>query len=178
MLLSVTLVLKKNLKDSQLKLHYLRATAISILFGAGWAIGISKPMTEDITRVILDLLFLMTVGVLGVVVFTTFCVASKVVRNVWRACLCSSEKEQFPDKKNDFPKVIEKPQELQKPTLEFREFSLDLDAGSLRHEEVMVIDNQFATEDLSAATLSDIPPVVLDQSADIDPPDPDEETQL
>ena len=61
-----------------------------------------------------------------------------------------------------------------KPTLEFREmqkFSLDLDAGSLQHEEVMVINNQCANEDLSAATLSDIPPVVLDQSADIDPPE-------
>ena len=178
MLLSVTLVLRKNLKDSQLKLHYLRATTVSILFGAGWAIGLAKPVTEGITGVILDLLFLMTVGVLGVVVFTTLCVASKVVRNVWRACLCSSKKEQFPDKKNDFPKEIEKPQELQKPTLEFREFNLDLDAGSLQHEEVKVIDNQFTTEDLSAATLSDIPPVVLDQSADIDPPDPDKETQL
>lgn len=186
MLLTVIIMTGKIINRSQMKLHYVRTTALSLIFGIGWAVGLAKPNAEGIAGVVLDVMFLLTIGLLGVVLFLLSCVASSSVRSVWRDKLTNKTES----KQADSPGDISMQKQTQKSVLKFKE-PVELECTvSITSEEIVFNPSFDEHTDLPVAKS---PPPDSDKihlnekasieslpidSTEIDLPDPDEETQL
>ena len=172
-----------------MKLHYVRTTALSLVFGIGWAVGLAKHGTEGVTGVILDVLFLLTIGLLGVVLFLSSCVASSSVRSVWQEYLHKQS-----DTKQETPSNISMSRQTQKSVLQFKE-PVELQCTvSITSEEIVF--NPSTLDENTDLPVAKSPPPDSDEihpkldadvsvlkslpidSTEIDLPDPNEETQL
>ena len=141
MLVTVGISIRNIIKKSQKKLHYIRTTTVSAVFGIGWAVGLARPATEHAGGVILDVLFLVTVGLLGVVLFVTSCLISSQIRAIWKNHFCKSclhTRKPNDDKCDKIPMSLS----TQKPVLKFREDSVPPLPVVLK--SVVFIENQSA----------------------------------
>ena len=187
MLLSVIIMTGKIINKSPMKLHYVRTTALSLIFGIGWAVGLARHNTEGIAGVILDVLFLLTIGLLGVVLFLLSCVASSSVRSVWLDKLTNKTDS----KQADSPCDISMSKQTHKPVLQFKE-PVELESTvSITSEEIVFNRSTYdehtdlpvakspppGSEEFHPNESGEIKSLPID-STEIDLPDPDEETQL
>ena len=141
MLVTVGISIRNIIKKSQKKLHYIRTTTVSAVFGIGWAVGLARPATEHAGGVILDVLFLVTVGLLGVVLFVTSCLISSQIRAIWKNHFCKSCLHTKKPNDDNCDKIPLSPS-TQKLVLKFREDSVPPPPVVLK--SVVFIENQSA----------------------------------
>lgn len=82
--------------NSQIKVLFIRAVITSVLFGIGWSIGLFKSTIDGDIGIAMDVLFLITIVIFGVIYITVTCIYSKSAERICMNCLHERNKVKLP----------------------------------------------------------------------------------